>query len=101
VTTIAPSPNDAFRLKQLRRTWLVIALLRRSAAVTLPRLAHEAGVSERTIRRDLMALESAGLPLVRVECAMGAAYRFMKGAPCPVCDRAVVTGTERRHEATV
>ena len=47
----------------------VLAILRRlegGERVTLARLAEEHGVHQRTIRRDLAALEAAGVPLGHV-----------------------------------
>jgi predicted DNA-binding transcriptional regulator YafY len=92
---------DALRVKQLRRSWLLIALLRGTHGCTLRRLAREAGVCERTIRRDLNALEAAGLPVQRLtdtDSEHGKPWRLLKGAPCPVCNRGVATGKEYREE---
>lgn len=92
---------DALRVKQLRRSWLVIALLRSTYGCTLKRLAREAGVCERTIRRDLMALEAAGLPVQRVtdtDSEYGKLWRLLQGSPCPICNRGIATGKEYREE---
>jgi hypothetical protein len=95
------SLNDGDRQRQLRRWWLVVAILRSSGGVSLERLAHECGVSKRTARRDLIALEGAGLPLVRVvgedDTEYGAPWALLKGSPCPICARGIATGKEYRE----
>jgi hypothetical protein len=96
-------PSDYARSRQLRRWWLVLAILRSGGSVTLERLAAETGVSLRTSRRDLYALEAAGIPLYRGEdfgeSEYGRPWRLVKGLPCPVCGRGLATGKEYRREA--
>ena len=61
------------------RQWKLLVLLRRRP-YTLQDLASEFAVSTRTIRRDLLLLESAGLPVCRVtkakETEQGALWRI-------------------------
>jgi hypothetical protein len=79
-------PNDDARSKQLRRWWLVLEILRSSSCVTLARLATETGATERTVRRDLIALEAAGLPIFRTyENEHGSPWSILKTSPCPTC----------------
>jgi predicted DNA-binding transcriptional regulator YafY len=46
------------------RQWRLLVLLRRGPH-TIPQLARELGVAERTVFRDLNALESVPFPLLR------------------------------------
>jgi DeoR/GlpR family transcriptional regulator of sugar metabolism len=55
------SPYRRTRNRQLIRVLRLIRLLE-TGRRTLPDLSRELSVSERTIRRDLQALEYAGLP---------------------------------------
>ena len=89
------------RERQLRRTFLVIALLRASLGCTLQKLADECGVTTRTIRRDLEALQAVGLPIFNVDVDRGfhgvRLWWFVKGSPCPVCNRGIASGKEYRE----
>lgn len=62
------APNDYARCGQLIR---VLAIARRLASarcnVTIAALAAEHSVSSRTIRRDLLALETAGWDISKVD----------------------------------
>lgn len=74
------------RAQQLKRSYQLIALLRAWGGVTLERLAGETGVTTRTIRRDLDALQAAGLPITDTRNDDGdRTWRFIKGASCPMC----------------
>jgi len=87
------------RCLQLVRTWHLIALLRSAPGCTLERLSRELGVTTRTIRRDLEALQSAGIAIydVRNEDDSVRRWRLMKGAPCAICGRGLATGKEYRE----
>lgn len=73
------------RGRQLTRTYVLLALLRAWGGTTLARLATETGFSDRTIRRDLEALQLAGLPITDEDREGTRTWRLIKGAPCPVC----------------
>lgn len=76
------------RLRTLRRSFLLIAVLRSRGGTSLDTLARECGVSSRTIRRDLVALEEAGLPIFSVgEEWEAKLYRFPRGMACPICGK--------------
>lgn len=63
------------RCRQLTRALAVIRTLERArVGFTLAELATELGVCERTIRRDLAAIETAGYPLVQDDRR----YRFFE-----------------------
>jgi predicted DNA-binding transcriptional regulator YafY len=85
--------------RQLVRTWRVIALLRCCGGVSLDKLARECGVTTRTIRRDLEALQDAGIPVTRVspDDVFGSPWRLVGGSPCPLCGRGIATGKEYRE----
>lgn len=51
----------------VRELQLILTLERARVGLTLRQLAAEFGVHDRTIRRDLAALEEAGVPLVEEE----------------------------------
>jgi predicted DNA-binding transcriptional regulator YafY len=53
------------------RQWTILRLIESSADVTVKRLVQETGVKERTIRRDLAALQEAGFPLYPHETEAG------------------------------
>lgn len=93
--------SDADRSRQVRRWWHVLAILRSGASATLARLASETGVTKRTIRRDLIALEAAGVPLDRGvddgASEQGQPWRLLKGSPCPLCGRGLASGKEYRE----
>lgn len=88
------------RLRTLKRTLVLIAILRSTGGASLDRLAQELSVSTRTIRRDLEVLQDAGLPVfdftnddtgVRL-------WRMVKGASCHICGRSTIKGAELRRE---
>jgi predicted DNA-binding transcriptional regulator YafY len=56
-------PRDGGRNAQLVRTLQILRELSRSTGLTLVQLARSFGTTERTIRRDLAALQEAGFPL--------------------------------------
>jgi predicted DNA-binding transcriptional regulator YafY len=51
------------RNAEVIRQWTILRDLESSRRVTIDELAQRTGVSTRTIRRDLEALQSAGFPL--------------------------------------
>jgi len=56
------------RNRRLIRDLTLLRMLERSRiGLTLDEMASETGVTTRTIRRDLEALEEAGVPLVRAD----------------------------------
>lgn len=77
------------RLRMTKRQWHIIALLRSCGWLPLSRLASDIGCCQRTVRRDLYALEEMGLPLMKEnEGPQGHVYqrwRILRGAPCPCC----------------
>lgn len=74
------------RCQQLTRSYQVIALLRAWGGVSLAQLAGETGVTIRTIRRDLEALQAAGVPVTDAVSDTGVRrWRLVKGASCPLC----------------
>lgn len=84
------------RALQLTRSYQVIALLRAWGGVTLDRLAADTGVTTRTIRRDLDALEAGGVPVTTAMVNESKVWRLVKGAPCPVCgSRRTTAATEQ------
>lgn len=52
------------RNRQIVRQWNLLRQLSRGRGNTYTDLAHSLGVSDRTIRRDLDALQEAGFPLI-------------------------------------
>lgn len=52
------------RNRQLIRQWQIVKRIDGKAGASMFALAAELGVTHRTIRRDLEALEAAGFPLV-------------------------------------
>jgi biotin operon repressor len=89
---------DALRMKQLRRTFLVIAILRSRGGTSLETLARECGVTTRTSRRDLIALENAGFPIFTVGEWGARLYRFPRGIACPICGKDVTTTSRPQRE---
>ncbi len=86
------------RNRQLVRTWLLLKLLRAWGGLSLAKLAEETGVTTRTIRRDLEALQDAGVPLMETSDALDWEEKFWKilpTSPCPICNR---KQTELRRE---
>lgn len=55
-------PKPTARHRTLTRTWTTLSLIGQRPR-TLPEIAQELGVTTRTVRRDLEALEAAGFPL--------------------------------------
>ena len=51
------------RNRELIRQWTLLQAMARSRDCTIPKLAADVGVSTRTIRRDLNALQEAGFPI--------------------------------------
>lgn len=87
------------RLRTLTRTWRLIAILRSSGGATLPALARSLDVCQRTIRRDLAALQSAGLAIYDIRGDEGGRrWRLVKATSCPICGRAPMHGAELRRE---
>lgn len=52
------------RNRQVIRQWTILRTIGSRRDATIPALAQDLGVSTRTIRRDLAALEEAGFPIV-------------------------------------
>lgn len=88
------------RNRELIRTWRLIALLRSGPGCTLDRLSRELGVHQRTIRRDLDALQEAGLAVYDLKPDDVRMWRLVKGSPCPICGRAPITSTALRRVLT-
>ena len=71
------------------RQWRFLRLICASRYMTVNKAASELGVSSKTIRRDVVALEQAGFPLYRVgsaDMAVGGFLRlkedwFLEGRP--------------------
>ena len=70
---------------QARRQWQLLTwLVSVRSGFTLAQLAEKAGVTARTIRRDLDVLIGAGFPIERNHEGEGIAIRFVWGAEMPV-----------------
>ena len=80
---IAVSLSDYTRSRKLIRQMQLFAVLRRGT-YTLAQMSKELGVGERTIRRDIYAMEAAHVPIVRT-AHEDSRWGLMRGAPCPVC----------------
>jgi predicted DNA-binding transcriptional regulator YafY len=61
------------------RQWTILRTIASSATVTVKTLERDLGVNERTIRRDLAALQEAGFPLYRHEPPAGAHFWRLSG----------------------
>jgi len=61
------------------RQWTILRTIASSAAVTVKTLERDLDVGERTIRRDLAALQEAGFPLYRHEPPAGAHFWRLSG----------------------
>ena len=61
LATIRPVPRNA----EVIRQWTILRAIEhaRSSGLTIDELSAQCGVTTRTIRRDLQALEEAGFPL--------------------------------------
>lgn len=86
------------RNRSLVRTWRLVALLRAGAGCSLDRLSGELGVTTRTIRRDLDALQEAGIAICDEKPDETRYWRLVKGAPCVICGRAPLRGDQLRRE---
>ena len=80
------------------RTWRLIALLRSGPGCTLARLSRDLGVTTRTIRRDLDALQAAGLAVYDLKPEETRMWRLVKGTSCPLCGRAPYKSADLRRE---
>lgn len=67
-------------LKRLSRLTAILVQLQSKRLVTATQLAERFGVSQRTIYRDMRALEQAGIPIVIEE---GRGYTMMEGYRVP------------------
>lgn len=88
----------ATRNAGLIRTWRLVALLREGGGCSLARLSRELGVTTRTIRRDLEALQEAGVAIYDEKPEDTRYWRLVKGAPCVICGRAPLRGDQLRRE---
>lgn len=86
------------RCEQLIRTWRLVALLRSTAGCSLEKLSRDLGVTTRTIRRDLEALQAAGIAIYDEESEAAKVWRLVKGAACPVCGKPTIRSHEVRRE---
>jgi predicted ArsR family transcriptional regulator len=78
------------RNRPLVRSWQLAALLRSASnGLTLDELAQELGVTTRTVRRDLDALEEAYVAIVKDRDVIGGPTRWamIKHGRCPICRR--------------
>jgi len=77
------------RIRMLTRCLRLVGLLRPLTGQSVETLAAAVGVSTRTVRRDLDALEAAGVPVQRERVGFQQAVhvRLQWGAACPVCGR--------------
>jgi predicted DNA-binding transcriptional regulator YafY len=66
--------------KRLSRLTAILTQLQTKRLLTAPELAHKFSVSNRTIYRDLKALEQAGVPILTEE---GKGYTIMEGYRIP------------------
>ena len=64
------------RNSELIRQWSILRTLASSRRTTIAQLADETGKTERTVRRDLKALEAAGFPLEEDQDATGKFWRL-------------------------
>lgn len=87
------------RNRALVRTWHLIALLRSGAGSSLERLSRELGVTPRTVRRDLEALQEAGIAIYDEKPDETRFWRLVKGAPCVICGSRPTTIKERMNSA--
>jgi hypothetical protein len=91
--TVTKPDTDDRRLRQLRRVWALLVVLRHGG--TLARLAFAVGVTQRTIRRDLAALRALGLPVFRDGPT---AWRLRLDSACPLCSTRDVVHTRQAHD---
>lgn len=76
--------------------------MRSYGGVTLDRMAHYVGVSTRTIRRDLDALQEVHVPIMDSTLFEDhqRRWRLIKDAPCPLCGHAPAeTAAQRQRNA--
>lgn len=79
------------RNAMIRRHWRILAALIEAgrSGTNLHALAAQLGVSTRTMRRDIAAMEEAHVPLYIVDGDTDGRHPmriyFMPGASCPVC----------------
>src|SRR4051812_31814969 len=66
--------------KRLSRLTAILTQLQTKRLITAPELAKKFSVSNRTIYRDIKALEQAGVPIVTEE---GKGYSLMEGYRIP------------------
>lgn len=91
--------GNVCRGRLLRRQLDLIALMRSCGWLSLARLSEKTGVSTRTIRRDLAALEEAHFPVIDYKDEDGERrWKMQRGAPCPLCGRDTIRGAELRRE---
>lgn len=64
------------RNSELIRQWSILRTLASNRRTTIAQLADETGKTERTVRRDLKALEAAGFPLEEDQDAEGKFWRL-------------------------
>ena len=68
------------REAQLTRTWQLISMLdNHQAGMTVDEIRDELGVTERTVYRDLAALQAAGFAIYGDSESGGARWRFVDG----------------------
>ncbi len=80
---------------------LLATLTQMSNGVTLEWLSLHLGVCERTVRRDLAALEEAHIPLEQIECDDGnKRWRLLPIADCPMCAHHRQSAYEMREHLT-
>lgn len=54
---------DMSRNRQVKRQWTILKFLARNRYATLELIANHCGCCEKSIRRDLAALEDVGFPI--------------------------------------
>ncbi|MEM7037956.1 MAG: YafY family protein [Bacteroidota bacterium] len=72
--------SDPDKLKRLSRLTAILLKLQSSSEVAVQALADQHGVSKRTIYRDIVALERAGVPIAAVE---GGGFSLVEGYKIP------------------
>jgi predicted DNA-binding transcriptional regulator YafY len=76
------------RCRQLVRTFKLLTILRRGRRdYNVAELAAFLHVTTRTVRRDLIALLEAGLPIINSEeVGYGGTWRALPRGQCPICE---------------